>query len=61
MVATRLKRMSFYRLTVSFLVSCKEKMNKLYVSSYGTIDTEGTGLLQVRTEPRAHGPQLTEH
>lgn len=36
-------------------------MNKLYVSSCGTIDTEGVGLLQVRTEPRAHGPQLTEH
>ncbi|XP_077944811.1 poly(ADP-ribose) glycohydrolase [Gasterosteus aculeatus] len=27
--------------------SCKEKMNKLYVSSHGTIETEGTGLLQV--------------
>ncbi|XP_037340199.2 poly(ADP-ribose) glycohydrolase [Pungitius pungitius] len=27
--------------------SCKDKMNKLYVSSHGTIETHGTGLLQV--------------
>ncbi|KAM8829325.1 poly(ADP-ribose) glycohydrolase [Spinachia spinachia] len=30
-----------------FRCSCKEKMNRLYVSSHGTIETEGTGLLQV--------------
>lgn len=31
-------------------------MNKLYVSSHGTIETEGTGMLQVRTDPCTHGP-----
>lgn len=31
-------------------------MNKLYVSSYGTIENEGTGMLQVRTDPPTHGP-----
>ncbi|TNM92080.1 hypothetical protein fugu_019092 [Takifugu bimaculatus] len=35
---------------------CKEKMNMLYVSSYGTIEDEGTGMLQVRTDPSTHGP-----
>lgn len=36
-------------------------MNKLYVSSRGTIETEGEGMLQVRTDPRAPtGPLLAE-
>lgn len=42
--------LTIYLVVVVFLCgSCEETMPKLYVSSRGDIETEGTGMLQVRT------------
>ncbi|KAK2887892.1 poly(ADP-ribose) glycohydrolase isoform X2 [Channa argus] len=39
--------------------SCKESLPKLHVTSSGSIETEGTGLLQVRTDPKRRSPAVS--
>lgn len=55
----QLRRIEFPNWLINwFLVSCQEKMNRLYVSSSGTIEADGCGMLQVSCDC-AHMPQLS--